>query len=245
MAEEDTTGAPEGGDEKAADGSQQDAEQAAEGADEPQGAGAEVARKEAAEAAQADDTPVLPLAMWVQGGTTTSGHDEWLAKHDRDAKQRRAVADAERKVASVPIEQGGGRLYSHELGGDPRIPKADKVQLFYVNRKGEVEHEGVGDVLVVTEPAFPGEMFLQLFCPFCLESKRKTPDLCIIRIRQSNRRWGLDDRTKGSQFHSACDGQVYVSAGVVRDSEEFNCPDCHWRAAIDKNKVYTIRRGRR
>jgi hypothetical protein len=222
MAEEDTTGAPEGGDEKAADGSQQDAEQAAEGADEPQGAGAEVTRKEAAEAAQADDVPVLPLAMWVQGGTTTSGHDEWLAKHDRDAKQRRAVADAERKVASVPIEQGGGRLYSHE-----------------------VEHEGVGDVLVVTEPAFPGEMFLQLFCPFCLESKRKTPDLCIIRIRQSNRRWGLDDRTKGSQFHSACDGQVYVSAGVVRDSEEFNCPDCHWRAAIDKNKVYTIRRGRR
>ena len=91
----------------------------------------------------------------------------------------------------------------------------------------------VGDIVIPDDPAFEGERMLMLFCPRCLE--RYPAAHCIIQVRQSNRFWALDEKTTGDPF--VFEGEHYVSAGMIMDSEEFTCGRCSWAANIDKNRV--------
>jgi len=188
---------------------------------------------------QADQRTVMgyPIEAFVKGGTTTSKHDQWMAESWMDAQHRRQVLDAEQRVSSVPVEQGGAKMYTHQFR-DSRLPELH-VPLHYINSKGETVIEGVGDIRVVDDPAFPGELVLIMFCPRCTQDGRVTPDHAIVQIRQSNRYWALDERTRGEMF--VYEGHAYVSAGTVMDCEKFTCPRCDWRGAVHKNCVYTVK----
>jgi hypothetical protein len=183
----------------------------------------------------------LPQAMFVKGGTTSMAHDRMVAEQEADAERRRSVQDAERQAASLPIEDGGGKLYSNNLSGNAGV--SPKVLLRYLTQGGEERYESgdrlecLADIMVGLDPLKPAELTLILVCPRC--KTQKPQGQCQIQVRQSNRRWELDPRTQGEPI--LFEGSVYVSAGMVMESERFSCPDCGWAARIDKNRVRPVR----
>lgn len=180
----------------------------------------------------------LPVSMFVKGGTSTSAHDRQVAADEADAERRRAIADAERQAAKDHGIAAGdpdsvSTLYSHEFTEHPEFRKA-YVLLHYMGRGGrEVEHIGVGDIIMPDSPMFKDELAILLFCPKCKE--RLPASQCICTVRQGNRKWELDRRSAGELF--VFEGQSHRSAGKVMDSEKFTCPRCPWSARIDDNRV--------
>jgi len=182
----------------------------------------------------------LPLDMFVMGGTHTSGHDRMMQSMEADAEKRRAEYEDQEALARKYGPQAGNpnevaNFYRHQFTEHPEVRKA-YVPLFYMGRGGkEVEHEGVGDIIMVNDPAFPEELALLIFCPQC-KDRGLPASQCILTIRQSNRRWSLDTRKAGELFVDP-DGIAQRSAGEVMDSERFVCARCDWAACIDKNRV--------
>jgi hypothetical protein len=184
----------------------------------------------------------FPADVFVKGGTTTMRHDMMVQEQEADAERRRDLLDKERQIASLPFEQGGGRLYNNYLTPNPEglpMEKA-KVLLQYLTPSGDVEYNKgkplkcLADVLVGLDPAMPTELTLVLVCPKC---ETKMPQgQCQIQIRQSNRRWELDQRTAGELI--VFEGKPFRSAGTVMESEKFTCGRCTWTAHIDKNRVW-------
>jgi len=182
------------------------------------------------------------MSMFVKGGTSTGAHDRYIAAQEADAEERRRVDDAERRIsrerglsAGNPFEIASS--YENKFTGHPEIPAAH-VPLFYMSRTGrEMESLGQGDIITPDDPAFKNELALLLYCPRC---KTRLPAAhCIITVRQSNRRWELDQRTAGELCVDP-DGEVFKSAGKVMGEEKFTCPRCSWHAIVSDNKVWSL-----
>lgn len=185
---------------------------------------------------------VLPMQMFVRGGTQTSAderrtHDAWV-----DAEKRRDIAAAEKTVCSFPVEEGGGKMYTHEFAapGTQELPKA-YVLLRFVNSRGEpvydqgVPLECLTDIIAPDAPAFKDELMLLICCPVCHE--RYPLGDSIMQVRQSNRSWHLDMKHAGELI--VFEGRPYKSAGHVMDSEGFTCR-CGTKWRIDKNKIWKV-----
>jgi len=178
---------------------------------------------------------------FVKGGTTSSAHDALMALRKADEEQRRRVDDLEKqKVQQAGLHAGLGdeiaSRYSHQFTDHPEIA-VGYVPLMFMGANGkEVEHYGTGDIVLPDDPKFEGERMLMLFCPKCID-RGVLPSHCLIHVRQSNRKWYLDERKAGEMFVD-CDGQPQRSAGWIMDSERFVCGRCAWAAKIHKNHVY-------
>jgi len=177
----------------------------------------------------------VPMATFVRGGgTTTMAHDRHIHEVEVDAEARRDEQDRMRQVAGVPVEQGGGKLWSQQSGSPKETPK---VLLTYLTPGGEpwiVSGEQVqclADVIVGQDIT---DLVLQIVCPRC-KGRGVPQGQCQLTLRQSNRKWHLDSKDAGKVL--IFDGEGYLSAGTVMESERFRCPDCGWAARIDKNKV--------
>jgi hypothetical protein len=194
----------------------------------------------------------LPAAMFVKGGTHTSGHDRMVAEAEADAEHRRDLQDAERRLARVPVEQGGGKIFENRFNpGAHGSQVSPMVLLKYLTPSGEERYENgdqlqcLADIKVGIDPLHPNELTLILVCPKCQESEPQGQNQ--IQIRQTNKKWELDLTTAGQPFDwvewvrvpGGWKKNVFVfpSAGVVRESEPFSCPKCGWRARIEKNRV--------
>jgi hypothetical protein len=188
------------------------------------------------------DRPVfgLPQAMFVKGGTPTMAHERQVAELEADAEHRRDMQARERQIASVPIEEGGGKIFTNHMAASP--DEAGGAQLYvllkYMTAHGEDKRQNgdqlecLADVVVGADPGGPAKLSLILVCPQCKE--RGMPQgQAQLRIHQSNRHWELDARKRGEPF--LFEGNVYPSAGEVT-SERFTCV-CGWAARIDKNRV--------
>lgn len=184
----------------------------------------------------------VPLAAFVRGGTTTYRHDMQMKELEADAERRRDDAEAERKIANIPIEQGGGKMYTSYLQPNPDgLPvESAYVELIYLTPGGEpAYHEGqpikcLADVNVGMDPLNPMNLTLTLVCQRCKENSVPLGQ-CQMRVHQSNRRWHLD--TKGAGDLIIFHGKPYRSAGTVMDSERLTCKACGWSVHIDKNRV--------
>jgi len=192
-----------------------------------------------------DPNPIgVPLDILVRYGTTTSAHDRSVAEQLAESRRRRAEDDAEKRIAkNHGINSGDpssvASRYSNQFTDNPEIARA-YVPLTYVTRTGREEtHKGVGDIIMVQDPAFEGELALILFCPSCIEKAGLPPDQSLVTVRQSNRSWHLDQRTSG-ELCVFEDGSTFRSAGVIMESEAFTCARCSWRARIDHNKVWPV-----
>jgi hypothetical protein len=187
----------------------------------------------------------LPIDMFVKGGTSTMAHDRMVHEEETDAERRRDEQAAMRKVAAIPVEDGGAKLYTNYLAPNPSgLPMEwAKVLLEYLTAGGEqLMHRSqpvqcLADVIVGLDPLYPEELTLVLVCPEC--ARRMPQGQCQIQIRQRNRAWYLDTRTSGDLV--VFDDAPYRSAGMVMDSERFTCPRCAWAAHIDKNRVRSER----
>jgi len=178
----------------------------------------------------------LPATVFVKGGgaTTSWREDMRIKQEEADAERRRDQQDAERRVAAIPVEQGGAKMFTRSEADPQGTPK---VLLRYMTMRGDPHYEFghpvecLADIIV---PPDSSDLVLTIVCPQCKE--RGIPQgQCQLKIQQSNRAWHLDTRKAGELF--VFDGQPYYSAGVVMDSERFTCPKCSWSARIHENKI--------
>lgn len=178
---------------------------------------------------------------FVKGGTSTQKSEELYERRFREAEQRRDVAEAEKRAASVPIEQGGAKLLTNQMTATPEIPKA-YVRLGFVDRHGNpIVINGTpaaccADLIIGMNPARPMELTLVMVCPRCSQQSHKHEQDNQIMIRQSNKNFHFQASEGPALFEFQ--GEMFRSAGVVKWSEAFSCPDCGWRARIDNNVVW-------
>lgn len=182
------------------------------------------------------------LTAWVQGGTTTSAHDKAMQKFHADAEARRRQHDAEHALASRPIERGGAQMHSANF----TAPTDPRILLRYINSKKETELEILCEL---PRDDMTGKRMLIICCPECV--KRGVPaELSQFTVREEQRKWHVDERTAGkmlsyvdTDYHSGRKyKQIYMSAGVVMDSEIFRCPhhNCGVRYQIDNNMLRRV-----
>jgi hypothetical protein len=179
----------------------------------------------------------IPIASFVRGGTSTGANDKMVAEQRADDERRRNVLDREREIASVPIEQGGGRMYSHNMGTPQQHPV---IKLTLVNPKGEIQFDKAKPIellcdIISENEADPNDLAFIYMCPHCW-NKGVPAGRCQYKVRQSNRKWSLDSKGHGDLV--VFDGQVYRSAGTIAESERITCPGCHWQFRIDQNRVF-------
>jgi len=195
----------------------------------------------------------LPVDMFVKGGTTSMRHDRMVQQEEAEAERRRDEHDAMKRMAQVPVDQGGAMMFNNQLQPNPQgVPmETPKVELVYLTAGGEPEYNKgkplkcLADILVGMDPAHPEELTLVLVCPSC--ETRMPQGQCQIQLRQTNRKWELDTRAAGTlilweeEVGNRKVVRTYRSAGVVMESERFTCPRCPWSARIDKNRVRPVR----
>jgi len=187
----------------------------------------------------------LPLASFVRGGTPTMAHERAVAEQEADAEKRRDIAAEERRIARVPIDQGGGKMYQQRFTATPGVPQA-YVLLDYLTSRGEPmlylgqPLQCLADLTISGEQigsdgfgAHSQEMTLHIVCPACI-ARGMPQGQAQLTIRQSNKHWQLD--TNGAGMPIIFENQAYSSAGRVVECERFRCP-CGWAARIYNNKV--------
>jgi hypothetical protein len=182
--------------------------------------------------------PMLSLGGiqgFVRGGTSTSANDKELEKQFWDAEKRRDEAMEERRLANIPIDAGGAKLYTHKLTDTPDVPKA-YIFLKYLTPQGEDTGERCLADLIIGAGDDPLELMLVLVCLKCAKLGIRHHDQMQLQIRQKNRNFQFVPAVGSQRF--MFEGQVYYSAGMVMDSEKFTCPVCGWSAHIDKNRVW-------
>ena len=178
-------------------------------------------------------------AAWVQGGTRTSLHDKEFAERKADAERRRNELDSQRKLASIPISQGGAKMYNTNFT-DTYHPRV-------IIRYGEMEI-----LCELVKDDISGDWLLTLTCPECVKSGAPE-DSAQFHIRQGHRNWHIDTRDAGKPLTyedtDFCSGRKFkgicVSAGVIKDTDTFRCPNV-WcggvRYQIDNNIMRRVYR---
>lgn len=193
-----------------------------------------------AEKKQAGTIDGAPMGF-VKGGTSTTASENLYEARYQEAEARRDAADAEKRIASTPIEQGGGQMHVSQMTQHPEIPKA-YIPLVYVDGRGQPVVIGgqeticQADLIIGMDPARPMELTLIIICPRCQQRGHKHLQDCQLTIRQSNKHFEFRAGMGPPTF--VMDGKTYKSAGMIVESEPFTCSDCDWRARIDHNRVW-------
>lgn len=174
-----------------------------------------------------------PMMAWVKGGTSTAAYDQEIKQKEAEAEARRDAQDAERRLASVPIEEGGAKMFSHNLGHPTDDPK---ILIKFVNSKKETQFELLCDIGVEHDGS--GRWFI-FVCPDCV-SRGIPSGQAQLRVSDKHRHWDLDDRTLGEVI--VFDEQIYYSAGKIMDTDVLRCPNAHCTLAvkIHNNMMYRV-----
>jgi predicted RNA-binding Zn-ribbon protein involved in translation (DUF1610 family) len=182
----------------------------------------------------AEKLPIgAPMQAWVKGGTHTAASERMFHERFADAEVRRDAAAKDKALASIPIEHGGGRMFTHNFSENPEVPKA-YVKLQYANRYGAPCPPGecLADIVIESWDK-PNDLTLIFVCPGCYTERHKSAGDCQLKMRMSNRWWKLLP-FYGETKWTDPDGQVriYKLAGTIVESEPFSCPDCGYRGRI-------------
>lgn len=184
--------------------------------------------------------PLAPTVFVRGGGTPTAASQKLFEDRYQESEARRNQLDADKRVASVPIEQGGGQLLTNQLTANPEVPRAF-VPLVYVNRRREPIMHGTdpvvckADIIVGMLPDRPTELTVILVCPRCIQQGVKHEQDCQMHLTQRNKRFEFVPCLGPPTFTH--NGETFRSAGMILGSERFRCPDCSWAAVIERNQV--------
>lgn len=201
----------------------------------------------AKETEKAQSPAPMPMQILVRGGTTTTAYDMELKRRVADAEKRRAQLDRARRLASIPIEQGGALLHSHRFSDPLTEPR---VVVRYVNEKKETIFDILCDLHVDDTS---GAYILQCVCPECFRRGVHSGE-AQMTVRDTNRKWYVDTKHAGEMRHCEdvdMDGNKvkvpYRHAGEIMDSESFTCTNynCGATYKIHRNMMYRYFAGRR
>lgn len=192
-----------------------------------------------------EEASKVSMQFIVRGGTTTSAWDKEQARREADAEVRRKQLDADRRLASIPLEQGGAMMFDHNFADPLTTPK---VHIRYVNSKKETIMDQLCEM--VTDD-ISGDTILQFVCPKCV-MRGIHPGDAQCTVRDSNRKWHLDTRTSGMAKIQTVDMrgrpvlEPYLNAGMIMDTDVLVCPafNCGAKYKIHKNMLYDWRSGR-
>ena len=180
-----------------------------------------------------------PIAMWVKGGTTTLRWDLDQKKKVADADERRAVQAA--KARTVAANPGEARMHSMKLGG--RQTSA-MVVLGLKHPKDNLIMDWLTCELSAQPsdtPGQPPELILQMICIRCVQRGVQSGEAQMM-IRQSNRKFYLDEKRKGELWVNPVDrNEILTLAGTVTTDDWIKCPGlgCNWEFKIADSVVYT------
>lgn len=202
------------------------------------------------------DTPSTPKApeILVKGGTGTSGSEKLYQQRHHEAEERRDIAEAEKKLSrdqqQIDNPEGDGKVlmpgrvdgavqYSSQFTEHPEIPKA-YIHILIANRYGALTgEECLADLIQGVNPDDPRDLALVIVCPHCQEHSHKEQQDNQLRILQSNKnfeyREGVGPPIINFQDPESGLWLRYPSAGMIMESEPFNCHDCGTRYRIDRN----------
>ena len=176
------------------------------------------------------------LTAFVKNGSTSGKHDKWMAQKLADAKKRRAEEDKKFAIAAKKPQEA--RIRQQKLGGTKdhpvailgiRHPKDHSIQDWMVC---EITQNSETEV----------DLMLMMQCPRCIISHGRPPEETIMHIKQSNRMWHLDTRTKAerspNRIMHTCAGEIWVNpedknevylvAGMINTDDWCHCPLCDW-----------------
>jgi hypothetical protein len=180
------------------------------------------------------------LQLLVRGGTTSSAYDKEMQQRIADAEVRRAEADADRKIAQIPIERGGGMIFENKLA-DPMT--GPRVLIKYVGRTKDVLMEQLCE-LVADEMS--GDHMLIFVCPECF--RRGVPSgFAQCHVRSKHRQWHLDLKDAGTiksvRNSDMPNGlEFYTHAGSIMDTDVLRCDgtNCGASFKIHNNVMYRV-----
>jgi len=189
-----------------------------------------------------------PMSAWVKNGSTSAKHDAWLAAKLANAKQRRAEEDKKHAIAAK--DPAHARVREKSLGGRKKHPCA---VLGLRHPKDNAIKDWMICEITDQESSSGPDLMLMMQCPRCIHTYHRPPEETIMHIRQSNRMWHLDQRTKDERRKNpllkTCAGEIWVSpedktevvvvAGMVTTDDWCHCPICDWTFKIDDSVVWT------
>ena len=194
---------------------------------------------------------------FVKGGTTSLREDMRVAQAHAEAETRRAAEDARFRearehspfdLAQLDRTQTSAKITEMNLGG---AGAHAQVVLGLKHKKDAKILEWI-QCEVVSQG---DELVLIVCCPRCTLTKGRPAGESQMNIRQSNRMWELDQRTRENRAPNPllgyCAGdpwvnpvdrnEVYTIAGMVTTHGWITCPHlgCGWRFRIDDSVVFT------
>lgn len=184
------------------------------------------------------------LTTFVKNASTSGKHDAWLAAKLANAKARRAEEDSKFALAAKRPKEA--KVHQQKLGGRKDHPVA------VLGLRHPKDHS-IQDWMVCEITQQESDLMLMMQCPRCIFTYHRPPEETIMHIRQSNRMWHLDRRTKLERslnpIMHLCGGElwvnpedkseVYVVAGTVTTDDWCHCPLCDWTFKIDDSVIYT------
>lgn len=182
------------------------------------------------------------VELIVRGGTTSSAWDKEQAKKVADAERRRKEQDEDRKIASIPIEQGGGKMYSHHFADPMFMPR---IHVVYVNEKKEPMMDMLCELV---QDDTSGDDIFQFICPECVKRGVHSGE-AQCTARNTHRKWHLDTREAGKIKHVETVDlvgnpklQPYLCGGTIMDTDVLICPNynCGAKYKIHKNMMYRV-----
>jgi hypothetical protein len=190
-----------------------------------------------------------PVASWVKNGSTSSGHDRMMAAKLANAKVRRAEED--KKFALAASRPGEARIHQQKLGGRKEHPVA--VLAVRHPKDQTVQDWMICEITQQQTPEGALDLMLMMQCPRCIRTYHRPSEETVMHIRQSNRMWHLDRRTKVDRAVNptthTCGGELWVNpedisevvtiAGTVTTDDWCKCPLCAWTFKIDDSVVYS------
>lgn len=206
-------------------------------------------------------TPLVAPMGFVKGGTTSAREDERVAALHADTHRRRAMEDSRFRAARAHAPHDlkqlrntgiSARMNQMSLGG------ADSHAMVVLGLKHKKDNQILDWItceISVQGAEADAELLLIICCPQCVFRHGRHPQDSQLTIRQSNRKFYLDQRTRNERQPNAklgfCAGEPWVNpsdpdevitvAGMVTTEDWIKCPNlgCSWEFKIDDSVVHT------
>lgn len=195
-----------------------------------------------------------PADAWVKGGTTSLRHDTQEQKEHAEAETRRQAEIERRKIVAANPQEA--KSYSMDLGSHQN--HAVVVLCLKHPKDNRVLDWIICELTQVATVSGDSELALNMCCPRCIFTLNRHPEKSQFMIRQSNRMFWLDSRTRMQRRDnptsgwSGAAGELFVNpqapedgpvtiAGTITTQDWITCPHlgCGWRCKIDDSIVYT------
>lgn len=202
-----------------------------------------------------------PMAVWVQGGTTS-------LRSDMQQAQQRAEADARRDAELARHQTALKNPFEARVSTTSFASQQSNawVVLGFRSVKDRLIHNWMMCELFTELKAETDELILQMMCPYCVGRGIPAGGDAQFRVRQSNRGFSLDTRgldqrkpvalkdTRGIAVPVAKElwanpedpDQTVVVAGTITTHGPLKCGGrnhCGWTFDIDDSVIITRRSG--